>query len=133
MNVGDGGGSDKGSAVMGGGGGACVISGRVSERDYCRIPGVIRDLWEDLSYSFPLCICIVIYTLYTCILAFNNLLFLTYFFSFWKLLRIAFEVLLLTLSSWQQSALQGDTLCMGVIQIHCIWGTSIVNRQCWNF
>ena len=56
MNVGDGGGGDKGSAVIGCGGGACVVSGGVSETDYCRIPGVFRELWEDLSYSFPLCI-----------------------------------------------------------------------------
>ena len=66
-------------------------------------------------------------------LAFNGLLFWTYFFYFWKFLRVAFEILLLTLSSWQQWALQGDTLHMGVIQIRCIWGTSIANRQCWIF
>ena len=59
MNVGDSGRGDKGSAVMGGGGGSCVNSGGVRERDYYRIPGVIRELWEDLSYSFPLCIYIV--------------------------------------------------------------------------
>ena len=35
MDVGDG-----GSAVMGGGE-ACVGSGMVGERDYCRIPGII--------------------------------------------------------------------------------------------
>ena len=28
-------------------------SGGVSERDYCRIPGVIRKHWEDLQYNFP--------------------------------------------------------------------------------
>ena len=38
---------------MGGGGGACVGSGGVSERDCCRLPGVIQELWEDLPYSFP--------------------------------------------------------------------------------
>ena len=42
--MGDGGGSDRGSDVMGGGGGACVGSGGVTERDYCRLPGVIREL-----------------------------------------------------------------------------------------
>ena len=47
-------------------------------------------------------------------------------------LRIDFEVLLLTLSSWQKWAPQGDTLHMGVTQIRCIWGTSIAKRQCWN-
>ena len=31
---------DGGSAVMGGGG-TCVGSGMVSERNYCRIPGII--------------------------------------------------------------------------------------------
>ena len=50
MSVGDG---NEGSAVMGGGGGACVGSGGVSEWDSCRLPGVIRELWEDLPYSFP--------------------------------------------------------------------------------
>ena len=49
--MGDGGGGDRGSAVVGGGG-ACVASGGVSKRDYCRIPSVIRELWEDLPYSF---------------------------------------------------------------------------------
>ena len=27
-------------------------SGMVGERDYCRIPGIISELWEDLPYSF---------------------------------------------------------------------------------
>ena len=43
-----GGGGDRGSAVMGGGRDACVGSGGVNERDSCRIPGVIQELWEDL-------------------------------------------------------------------------------------
>ena len=47
--MGDGGGGDGGTAVMGGGG-AC---GRVGEREYCRISGFIRELWEDLPYIFP--------------------------------------------------------------------------------
>ena len=47
--MGDGNGGDGGSAVMSGGGGACVGSGR----DCCRLPGVIRELWEDLLYNFP--------------------------------------------------------------------------------
>ena len=51
--MGDGGGGDGGSAVMASGGGACVGSGGVSERDCCRLPGVIQELWEDLPYSFP--------------------------------------------------------------------------------
>ena len=46
--MGDGGEDDKGSAVIGGGGGACMGSGEVSERDCCRLPGVIRELWKDL-------------------------------------------------------------------------------------
>ena len=53
LHVGDCCQSDEGSAVMGGGGGACVGSVGVSERDCCRLPGVIRELWEDLPYSFP--------------------------------------------------------------------------------
>ena len=55
MSVGDGGEGDERSAVMNGGGGACVGSGGVSERDCCRLPRVIRELWEDfhtVSYSF---------------------------------------------------------------------------------
>ena len=51
MDVGDSGRGDGGSAIMGGGG-ACVGSGMVSERDYCRIPGVTWELWEDLPYNF---------------------------------------------------------------------------------
>ena len=31
-----------------GGGGACVGSGMVGERGYCRIPGIIWELWEDV-------------------------------------------------------------------------------------
>ena len=42
---------DRGSALMGGRV-ACVDSGMVDERDNCRIPGIIRELWEDLPYSF---------------------------------------------------------------------------------
>ena len=38
---------------VGDGGGACVRSGGVNGRDYCRIPGVIRELWEELPYSIP--------------------------------------------------------------------------------
>ena len=53
LDVGDCGEGDEESAVMGGGGGACVGSGGVSERDCCRLPGVIRERWEDLPYSFP--------------------------------------------------------------------------------
>ena len=41
LDMGDGGEGDKGSAVMGGGGCACVGGGGVSERDYCRLSGVI--------------------------------------------------------------------------------------------
>ena len=66
------------------------------------------------------------------LLAFNSPLFWTYFISIWKFLRIALEVFF-NFISWQQWALQGDTLHIGVIQIRCIWGTSIVNRQCWIF
>ena len=51
--MGDGGEDDKGSAVIGGGGGVCMGSGEVSERDRCGLPGVIRELWKDLPYSFP--------------------------------------------------------------------------------
>ena len=39
--MGDSSNCDGGSAVMGGGGGAYVGSGGVSERDCCRLPGVI--------------------------------------------------------------------------------------------
>ena len=53
LDVGDGGEGDKGSAVMGGGRGACVGSGGVSEGDCCRLPGIIREIWKDLPYSFP--------------------------------------------------------------------------------
>ena len=35
-----------------GGGGACVGSGMVGKKDYCKIPGIIWELWEDLPYSF---------------------------------------------------------------------------------
>ena len=52
MSMGDGGEGNERSVVMSGGGGACVGSRGVSERDYCRLPGVIRELWEDLQYSF---------------------------------------------------------------------------------
>ena len=41
------------SAVTSGGGGACVGSGGVNERNCCRLPGVIQELWEGLPYSFP--------------------------------------------------------------------------------
>ena len=51
--MGDGGGGDGGSAVMASGRGTCVGSGGVSERDCCRLPGVIQELWEDLPYSLP--------------------------------------------------------------------------------
>ena len=61
-----------------------------------------------------------------------QIFFTNYFFYFWKFLRIALEVLL-TLWSWQQWAFQGDTPHTGVMQIHCIQGTSIANRQCWIF
>ena len=44
--------SNEGGAVMCVGGGACMGSGGVSE-DYCRVTGLIRELWEDLPYSFP--------------------------------------------------------------------------------
>ena len=50
--MGDSGKGYGGSAVMGDGGGACVGSGGVSDRDCCRLPGVMRELWEDLPYSF---------------------------------------------------------------------------------
>ena len=49
---GDGGGEER-SVVMTGGRGACVASGNVSKRDCCRLPGIIRELWKDLQYSFP--------------------------------------------------------------------------------
>ena len=39
--MGDCDGDDKGSAVMGGGGGACMNSGRFSERDCCSLSRVI--------------------------------------------------------------------------------------------
>ena len=52
MSMGDGGEGNKRSVVMSGGGDACVGSRRVSERDCCRLPGVIRELWKDLQYSF---------------------------------------------------------------------------------
>ena len=54
MGVGDGGEGDEGSAVMGGGGSTCVGIGGVSEMGCCRLPGVIRELWEDLPYSFSI-------------------------------------------------------------------------------
>ena len=41
MSMGDGGEGNERSVVMSGGGGACVGSRGVSERDYCRLPGVI--------------------------------------------------------------------------------------------
>ena len=44
--MGDSGAGDEGSVVMGGGG-ACVDSGMVGERDYCRIPG-----WWDAPLTF---------------------------------------------------------------------------------
>ena len=53
MDVGDGGGGDGGSAVVGGGRDACVGNGGVDEGDCCRFSGVIRELWEDLPYSVP--------------------------------------------------------------------------------
>ena len=48
----DGGEDNEGSAVMSTGRGACGSSGGVSESDCCRLPGVIRELWEDHTYSF---------------------------------------------------------------------------------
>ena len=76
-------------------------------------------------------ICIIyIYLIYN-LLAFNSPLFRTYFLL--EVFTHSFGSVFLTLSSWQQWALQGDTLHIGVIQIRCIWGTSIVNRQCWIF
>ena len=45
--------SNEGGAVTCVGGGACVGSGGVSEKDYCRVTALIRELWEDLPYSFP--------------------------------------------------------------------------------
>ena len=51
--MGDGGGSDGGSAMMSDGKSACVGSGGVNERDCCRLSRVIRELWEHLPYSFP--------------------------------------------------------------------------------
>ena len=53
MSVNNGGEGDKGGVVMSGGGGPCVGSGWVSNKDCCRLPGIIRELWEDLPYSFP--------------------------------------------------------------------------------
>ena len=47
------GGGDGGNAVMDVRGSACVGSGGVNERDCCRLPGVIQELWEDLPCSFP--------------------------------------------------------------------------------
>ena len=41
MDVGDGGGDDRGSAVMGGGRDACVGNGGVNEEDCCRFSGVV--------------------------------------------------------------------------------------------
>ena len=49
----DGGGGDRGSAVMGGRTDACVGSEGFNQRDCCRFSRVIRELWEDLPYSFP--------------------------------------------------------------------------------
>ena len=54
MYVEDGGGGDGGNVVMDGGRNACVGSGRVNGRDCSRLPWVIRELWEDLSYSSKL-------------------------------------------------------------------------------
>ena len=42
---------NEGSAAMSGGGDACVGSGGVSERDCCRLFGIIQELWKDLLYS----------------------------------------------------------------------------------
>ena len=48
MNMGDSGWGGRGSAVMGGGRNACVRSGEINERDCCKFPGVIQELWENL-------------------------------------------------------------------------------------
>ena len=42
MSVNNGGEGDKGGVVMSGGGGPCVGSGWVSNKDCCRLPGIIR-------------------------------------------------------------------------------------------
>ena len=53
MSTGGGGESTKGNAVMSGDGSSCVGSGGVCESNCCRFPGVIQELWEDITYSFP--------------------------------------------------------------------------------
>ena len=49
----DGGEGNKGGAIMCARGGTCAGSFEVSEKDCCRLPGVISELWSDLPYSFP--------------------------------------------------------------------------------
>ena len=53
MSVRDGGEGNKGGAIMCARGGTCAGSFEVSEKDCCRLPGVISELWSDLPYSFP--------------------------------------------------------------------------------
>ena len=51
--MGDSGWGGGGSAVMGGGRDACVGSREINERDCCKFPGVIQELWENLRYNLP--------------------------------------------------------------------------------
>ena len=53
MSTGDGGEGNEGNVVMSGDGSSCVGSGGVSESNCCRFPGVIQELLEDITYSFP--------------------------------------------------------------------------------
>ena len=52
MSVRDGRKGNEESAEISGRGGACVVSKGVSKKDWCRLPGVIWELWEDLPHSF---------------------------------------------------------------------------------
>ena len=55
LDVGNSGEADEVSVLMGDEGGACVGSAGVSERDCCKLLGVIRELWKELPCSFPFC------------------------------------------------------------------------------
>ena len=52
MSVRDGRKGNEESAEISGRGGTCVVSKGVSKKDWCRLPGVIWELWEDLPHSF---------------------------------------------------------------------------------
>ena len=52
MSTRGGGEGNEGNAVMRGDGSSCVGSGGFSESNCCRFPGVIQELWKEITYSF---------------------------------------------------------------------------------